>query len=231
MISIKVGKKLSIKETNGCVDTEHLRTAISFLQDALTKLEDHGDPAWFEDDIATKEEATRGVDTKGFVTPGHLCEMLNQAHEKTNDRVKAMLDTGDIDPSTTLEELLTSFNDSNTSVRDMYLADEENSSDSKEDVVTDTPKPRPLVFQHYITDFSDVDVNTTLEEVVNGNEVPVDTGCFKLPTQDFVEKYRSELAPIWWVCIILQHSRGIKIIAPGEKFEYTVNNAGQIVLT
>lgn len=231
MINIKIGKNLSIKETTGYVDTEHLRTAISFLQDALAKHEDHNVPMWFEDDIATKEEATRGVDTQGIVTPRQLCEMLNQAHEKTNDRVKAVLDTGDIDPSTTFEELLTSFNDSNTSVRDMYLNDGENSRDPKEDVVTDTPQPRPLVFQHYITDFSDVDVNTALEEVVNGNEVPVDTGCFKLPTQDFVEKYRSELAPIWWVCIILQHSKGIKIIAPGEKFEYTVNNAGQIVLT
>tara|TARA_B100002019_G_scaffold291939_1_gene313532 strand:- start:1791 stop:2447 length:657 start_codon:yes stop_codon:yes gene_type:complete len=218
MINIKVGKKLSIKETTGYVDVEYLRTAINFLQDTLTKIEEHQDSLIFEDDVATKEEATRGVDTHRFTTPKHMCEMLDQIYLKTNDRVK-------------LGEPIPSFNDPNASVRDMFLKDEENPHDLKEDVVTDTPKPRPLVFHHYITDFSNIDVNNALNEVVNGNEVPVDTGCFKLPTQDFVEKYRSELAPIWWVCIILQHSKGIKIIAPGEKFEYTVNNAGQIVLT
>lgn len=233
MINIKVGKNLSIKESTGYVDSEHLRTAINFLQDHLAELESYQDTLKFEEDVATQEEATRGVDvsTTG-VTPRHLCETLNRIHDQTTKRAEQALNEDDV----TLIDLLTSFKDPRVSVRSMYENDglttpeEMNTWESEATKTPEPPKPQPLVFHHYITDFSKVDVDIALNEVLHGNEVPVDTTCFLLPTRGLVKKYRSELTPIWWVCILLQHSDGVKVIAPGEKFEYTVNNSGQIVL-
>lgn len=244
MINIKVGKKLTIKESTSYVDSEHLRTAINFLQDRLAELESYQDSLMFEEDVATNEEATKGVDVSStHVSPRHLCEILNHIHDQTAKRAEQALNEDDV----TLIDLLASFKDPRVSVRSMHENDglstpEELDTTDKirnippaswEPEATKTPeppKPQPLVFHHFITDFSQIDVDTALNEVVQGNEVPVNTACFSSPTRDFVKEYRSELAPIWWVCIILQHSEGVKIIAPGEKFEYTVNNSGQIVL-